>query len=100
MTFSPLPQTLQAALSEVKADREEIKRLRAERDAAIREVGKYARQAGLLAAERDALRDLLREARSNWIQPGYGATKEDMEQYKDFCARLTAAIDAARGGPK
>lgn len=28
MTFSPLPETLQAALSEIKADREEIRRLR------------------------------------------------------------------------
>lgn len=36
-------------------------------------------------AEAEALRTLLREARTSWIKVGYGASHEDIAECRDFC---------------
>lgn len=57
-------ERLRAELAACREGRVRLKmdELRAERDAAIKEVGKYARLFGLAEAERDALRELLQSA--------------------------------------
>jgi hypothetical protein len=59
------------------------------------EVERLKQQLGMpLETEREneRLRGLLAEARGEWIKVGYGASHEDVSEFRDFCGRIDEAL--------
>jgi hypothetical protein len=78
-----------AAIAPYKA---EVARLQGGGCARNQGLTQYCAEAATLAQENAKLRELLAEARGEWIKVGYGASHEDVSECRDFCNRIDAAL--------